>query len=117
VLPGGVLVDLEGEVDGRPDPHGVQGLDLLGEQVEVGGEAGVAFRSLGRVVEVAVVALGEDGHAVHMGLAERPGERLRVEVPADVGYVGRGMEVQVDGASWELSRGRLRHGVASGLCG
>ncbi len=104
VLPGRVLVDLEGQIDRRADAHGVQGLDLFGEQVEIGGEAGVAFRPVGAVVEMAVVALGEDGHAVDVGFLEGPGEGHRVEVPPHVGDVGAGVEVQVHGAAREALR-------------
>ena len=41
---GGVLVDLDAEVDGRTDPAGVQGLDLIAEQVEPGAQVRVPFR-------------------------------------------------------------------------
>ena len=51
---------------------------------------------LGRVVRIAVVALGEDVDGVDMAHLERFDKDVRVEICANISALGRGVEVQVD---------------------
>jgi hypothetical protein len=53
---------------------------------------------------MAVMALGEDGHAVHVRVFHRPGEQLGVEIAADIRNERRRMEIQVDLSAGELQR-------------
>ena len=73
VVVGGVLVALDADVDRGADALAVQRLDLLAQQVEARPQARVPLGPAGVVVEVAVVALGEDGDAVDVGLLESLG--------------------------------------------
>ena len=83
---GGIVVETDGDIDGRADAGGVQRLDLFAQQIEF--ETGVDRADFGWVIGVAVVATGKDGDAIHMrGFGQR-GELLRVEILADGGDEG-----------------------------
>jgi len=92
------LVALHAQVDRGPDADAVQRVDLGAEQVEAGTQPRVALGAVRVVVQVPVVALGEDRHAVDVSFLVCPGELLGVEVLADVGDRGSGVKVEVDGA-------------------
>ena len=94
VLEGGELVPGGGEIDRRVDAHGVQRVDLGAQKVEL--QVRVHLADRGGVVGDAVVALGEDGDAVHVGVLERLGEGLRVEPRANAGDQRAGVEIQMD---------------------
>ena len=83
---------------------GAEGVDLFAQEVELFGEGGVAGGVGGVVVEVAVVALGEAGDAVDVGVAHGEREGAGVEVARDVGDVGAGVEVKVDLAGTDARR-------------
>jgi hypothetical protein len=93
---GGELVALDGEVDRGADAFAVQRLDLFAGQVQTLLQARMARRMLGVEVEVAVVALGKDGHGVDVGPLHGPGEFAGVEVGADIRDPGTGVEVEVN---------------------
>jgi hypothetical protein len=79
------------------------------EQVDA--QPGVHRADLGRVVGVAVVALGEDVDAVDVRVGHRRGEGCGVEVDCHVGDVARRVEVEVDLAEPVLGPARA-HAVA-----
>jgi hypothetical protein len=93
---GGVLVALDADIDRCADIFAVEGVDLAFQQVVTFPEGRVTFRSLGVVVEMAVMAFGEHGDGVDMGAFERAGELARVELGADIGHGGAGMEIEMD---------------------
>jgi hypothetical protein len=49
-----------------------------------------------------MVAFGEHGDAVDVGVAERTGEGVGVETDTHVRDIGAGVEIEVDGAAGEL---------------
>ena len=51
---------------------------------------------LGRVIGDAVVALGEDGDRIDIGIGEGLGEGFGVEARADAGNALGGVEIEVD---------------------
>src|SRR5205085_2147436 len=91
---GDVLVPDHGRVGGHVDAVAAAGRDLLAE--EVAAQAGMPPPDLGRVVGHAVVAAREDADRVDRGVLERADELVGVEVLADAGDQGRGVEVEVD---------------------
>jgi hypothetical protein len=93
---GGVLIAQDAEVDGGADVVFVKGFDLFFEEAEIFCETGMACGVIGVVVEVAVVALGEEGDGVDMGVDEGLGERVGIEGDADVVDSGAVVEVEVD---------------------
>jgi hypothetical protein len=62
----------------------------------------MAFGPVGVVVKPPMVAFGEHGDAVDVGVAERTGEGVGVETDTHVRDIGAGVEIEVDGAAGEL---------------
>ncbi len=77
---GGVFVALHRDVDGGADAFAMQRLDLAFEQAEALSQARMSLGAPGVVVEVPVMALGEDGDAVDVRPLHGAGEFARVEV-------------------------------------
>ncbi len=50
----------------------------------------------GGVIAHAMVTLGEDRHAVHVGPFEGLGEGCRIKIRGDIGDEGRGVKVEMD---------------------
>ena len=69
--------------------------DLFAEQVAAP-ERGMLAAGLRRVVAHAVVALGGEGDAVDVGVGQRAGEGVGVELARHVRDERRGVKVQVD---------------------
>ena len=92
----GVIVPLHGGVDRQADIVGVGGFDLLGEQVALQVRVATLRVRLRVVEDHAVMAAGEAGDRVHVGVDQllRPGRG--VELAADVGQLLAGVEVEVD---------------------
>ena len=74
----------------------MQRLDLLFQQPRPALQSRMPLRPLGFVIEMPVMALGEDGDAVDVGPFHRPRELARVEVDADVADPRAGVEIEVD---------------------
>ena len=92
---GGVFFPADRGVDRRADAVAVERGDLFAEQVAPP-ERGVLAARLRRVVTHAVVALGGEGDAVDVGVGERAGEGVGVELARHVGDERRGVKIQVD---------------------
>ena len=92
----GVVVPLYGGVNRQADVAGVGGFDLLGQQVALQVRVAALRVRLGVVEDHAVMAAGEAGDRVHVGVDQllRPGRG--VELAADVGELLAGVEVEVD---------------------
>ena len=88
------LVPTGREVHRRVDAGLMERVDLRPQEIEI--EVRVLLADLGRVVRPAVMAFGEDGDRIDVGVCERPGEVAGVEAGADPGNAFGGMEVQVD---------------------
>jgi hypothetical protein len=80
----------------KADAALVQRLDLALQQIQVGPQARMPLGPVGIVVEVAVMALGEDRHAVDVSAGHGVPEGLRIEFRADIRDLRSGMEIEVD---------------------
>jgi hypothetical protein len=74
----------------------VESLDLLAKQVKARLEVRMPFGAVCLVVEMPVMALGKDCHAVDVGCGQRVGELLRIKLGPDVRDGRTGVEVKVD---------------------
>lgn len=91
-----VLVKEHAEVERGAHADATQRLNLLAQQVQ-SAQSGMAFAALRVVVQLPVMALGEEGHGVHLETGETFGEFGRIEFSAHVGDVRRRVEVEVHG--------------------
>ena len=112
---GGVVVPLDGGIDGHADVACVGGLDLVGEQVARQVRMASFGVGLRVVVDHAVVAVGEAGDGVDVRVCEHLGPCGGVEFGADPADLFAGVEVEVDLAETE----EILHwvGRSSGLGG
>ena len=92
----GVVVPLHGGVDRQADVAGVGGFDLLGQQVALQVRVAALRVRLGVVEDHAVMAAGEAGDRVHMGVDQLLCPGRGVELAAYVGELFAGVEVEVD---------------------
>ena len=63
---------------------------------------GMALGPVGIEVKPPMVAFGEHGDAVDVGVPERTGEGVGVETDAYVRDIGAGVKIEVDGPAGEL---------------
>src|ERR1700683_2078422 len=93
---GGIFIALNAEINRGADSFSVEGLALLAQQIASAGKAGMALGAGGVVVEMPVMALGKQRDAVDICPLHGAGEFSRIEVPADIGDCGPGVEIKVD---------------------
>lgn len=74
----------------------MQGVDLLAQQVQPAAQPRVALRPLGVVLEVPMVTLGKERHAVYMGPLHCAGKRSRIERGPDIRDGWAGVKVEMD---------------------
>src|SRR2546423_12455852 len=74
----------------------MQRLNLKLQQVEILLQSRMPLRPIGVVVQMPVMALGEDGDAVHMSAFERAGEFTGVEIAAHIADPRAGVKIEVN---------------------
>ncbi len=94
---GCVVVPLHGDVNRRTDADLVAGFDLVDQQIGAFQMGVDSLRKVGRlVVEHAVMAAGETGDGIDVGLGQRAGKLIGIEVGSDAGDLLAGVVVEVD---------------------